>query len=159
MAGFPLRAKIQALLQKGGEADPDAPNDPESYLYWVTKKKSVDGREGTKFKSEVQAQVTAQSAMDAFTVDPGAATRLALPDIKAMMDSMPATPNSVGPSVPASSAPLRGVRELFLPLVCLNCVCFHDDGVSSILSLQEAPKPNARLRPKLQLQERRDLWA
>ena len=59
-----LRAKIQGLIAKGGEADPDAPDDPASVRFWA----SIGGSYNENERSRVGTETTANVQLDATTV-------------------------------------------------------------------------------------------
>ena len=54
MYGAILRAKIESIIRRGqGQADPDCPEDPASFQFWVTRKASVSEKEKSKVKQQV----------------------------------------------------------------------------------------------------------
>ena len=55
------RAKIQSIMSRGGEPDPNCPLDQNSYLYWVTKKKEEDICNKSTLKTQLGANVAPQS--------------------------------------------------------------------------------------------------
>ena len=60
----PLRAKIQGLIAKGGEADPDAPDDPASVRFWA----SIGGSYNENERSRVGTESTANIKLDTAAV-------------------------------------------------------------------------------------------
>ena len=60
MVGSPfLRSKIEALIKKGGEPDPDCPEDVASMRFWATTGASYQDKECSRVAMEAQAGINA----------------------------------------------------------------------------------------------------
>ena len=56
-------------MARGGERDPDAPNDEESMLFWSTKRKSEDDVDRSVISASMEGQVRAQDVMGALHME------------------------------------------------------------------------------------------
>eukprot|EP00438_Fugacium_kawagutii_P010457 Skav232995 [mRNA] locus=scaffold387:175239:177630:- [translate_table: standard] len=95
--------KIAAVIAKGGDPDPDCPNDLESMRFWAFVAKKENTLEATRMKVKVQSQVNPAHALQALTASSSSFTS-AVPDVAAFMSSQPALPAPGTPSA-ASAAP------------------------------------------------------
>eukprot|EP00435_Cladocopium_sp_Y103_P040775 s3758_g11.t1 len=106
MAMSSLRAKIKAVVSKGGQADPDAPNDPESVRYRC----SVALEENEKWENEaeltIQSQVDPRGAANLMQLgDPVISTVTAADPMALVRDQLQALDNQATSSQAPSVAP------------------------------------------------------
>lgn len=99
-------------MAKGGEPDPDCPNDLESMRFWCFVAKKEDTLEATRMKVQVQGQVNAAHALQAFTAASPSFTT-PVPDVNALMNTQPALPVPGTPQAAAAVPARRGLRVLY----------------------------------------------
>ena len=115
-----LRAKIAACVARGGMADEDAPNDPDSTRYRCTLVTSEDSTDRDDFDMQISGSVDASQMLPLWqqgNVDPRMLVNV--PDplamVRAQLASAPATPASSA-SAAAQPSVAAGTMNLCISL-------------------------------------------
>lgn len=117
-------------MAKGGEPDPDCPNDLESMRFWCFVAKKEDTLEATRMKVKVQGQVNAAHALQAFTAASASFTT-PVPDVNALMSTQPALPVPGTPQAAAAVPARRGLRVLYTFVGALSHVSLPAGGAKA----------------------------
>ena len=144
MFRYLAREKIAAIVSRGGEPDPDAPNDMNSMRFWTTKMREESQVEGTTFSAEIGAAVNPNSVLPVFGQSAPVATLSQVPDVAGFLRSNPLQDFAAGSTAVAA----RALTALFAYIFNVKTTKNFHVFLFQIYSRGPGPKNKARAKPK-----------